>query len=203
MLHCDRCLPRFCTEAFLAVSDSGADNYGLPCMGCIASFSASSARRQGWVHGDLPLFFHVQVCRSAGYYEHALAVSQAANEPEWYLDILLEDCQQYDEALAYLQKLPRQQAAAALTRHGKVGGRSSQDYFVWQEKNMCCSACTQICTHMLYTSAAFSVECLRCLIHSGPDEDLDVRSSTCFTWSLRDAPEVQSTDLSIVLPCSP
>ena len=62
----------------------------------------------------------VQVCRSAGYYEHALYVAQAAKEPEWYLDILLEDCQQYDEALAYLQDLPRQQAAAALTRHGKV-----------------------------------------------------------------------------------
>lgn len=61
-----------------------------------------------------------QVCRSAGYYEHALYVAQAAEEPEWYLDILLEDCQQYNEALVYLQDLPRQQAAAALTRHGKV-----------------------------------------------------------------------------------
>lgn len=47
-------------------------------------------------------------------------MAQAAKEPEWYLDILLEDCQQFDEALAYLQDLPRQQAAAALTRHGKV-----------------------------------------------------------------------------------
>ncbi|CAL5228225.1 g11315 [Coccomyxa viridis] len=61
----------------------------------------------------------VKVCRTAGYYEHALYVAQAAKEPEWYLDILLEDCQQFDEALAYLQDLPRQQAAAALTRHGK------------------------------------------------------------------------------------
>ena len=61
-----------------------------------------------------------QVCRAAGYYEHALAVAQAAGEPEWYLDILLEDCHSYDEALVYLQSLPRQQAAAALGRHGKV-----------------------------------------------------------------------------------
>ena len=61
-----------------------------------------------------------QVCRTAGYYEHALAVAQAAGEPEWYLDILLEDCHSYDEALVYLQALPRQQAAAALGRHGKV-----------------------------------------------------------------------------------
>lgn len=62
----------------------------------------------------------VQVCRSAGYYEHALAVAQAASEPEWCLEILLEDCRQYDEALAFLRGLPRQQAAAALHRHGKA-----------------------------------------------------------------------------------
>ena len=86
--------------------------------------------RHCWMHAYSTPRFRVQVCRSAGYYEHALAVSQAANEPEWYLDILLEDCQQYDEALAYLQKLPRQQAAAALTRHGKVGGRCAEDHTV-------------------------------------------------------------------------
>ncbi len=68
----------------------------------------------------------VQVCRAAGYYEHALAVAQAAGEPEWYLDILLEDCHSYDEALVYLQSLPRQQAATALGRHGKVGVLSFQ-----------------------------------------------------------------------------
>lgn len=68
----------------------------------------------------------VQVCRAAGYYEHALAVAQAAGEPEWHLDILLEDCHSYDEALVYLQSLPRQQAAAALGRHGKVGVFSFQ-----------------------------------------------------------------------------
>jgi hypothetical protein len=62
----------------------------------------------------------VQVCRTAGYYQHALFVSQAAAETEWYLDILLEDMQSWDDALAYLQDLPRQQAAAALKKHGKV-----------------------------------------------------------------------------------
>lgn len=63
----------------------------------------------------------LQVCRAAGYYQHALFVSQAAAETEWYLDILLEDMQSWDAALAYLQDLPRQQAAAALKKHGKVG----------------------------------------------------------------------------------
>ena len=61
-----------------------------------------------------------QVCRSAGYFEHALAVAQAAGEPEWCLEILLEDCRQYDEALDFLRGLPSPQAAAALHRHGKA-----------------------------------------------------------------------------------
>lgn len=34
-----------------------------------------------------------QVCRSAGYFEHALYVALAAGESRAYLDILLEDCQ--------------------------------------------------------------------------------------------------------------
>ena len=62
----------------------------------------------------------MQVCRAAGYYQHALFVSQAAAETQWYLDILLEDMQSWDDALAYLQNLPRQQAAAALKKHGKA-----------------------------------------------------------------------------------
>ena len=62
-----------------------------------------------------------QVCRAAGYYSHALFVAHAAGEPEWYLEILLDDCQRFDDALAYLQDLARQQAAAALKKYGKVG----------------------------------------------------------------------------------
>ncbi|KAK9806296.1 hypothetical protein WJX72_009074 [[Myrmecia] bisecta] len=61
----------------------------------------------------------VKVCRAAGYFEHALFVAQAAGEAQWYLDILLEDCANYDEALAYLQGLPRREAAAALKKYGK------------------------------------------------------------------------------------
>ena len=62
----------------------------------------------------------MQVCRAAGYFEHALSVARAAGEHELYLDILLEDCSGYDEALTYLQTLPASQAAAVLQKHGKV-----------------------------------------------------------------------------------
>lgn len=66
------------------------------------------------------LMLLLQVCRTAGYFEHALFVAQAAAETEWYLDILLEDLHAWEDALAYLQDLARQQAAAALKKHGKV-----------------------------------------------------------------------------------
>ena len=72
---------------------------------------------------DLQLPCLVQVCRAAGYYDHALYVAHAAHEPEWYLDILVDDCGKFDDALAYLQNLARQEAAAALKKHGKVSGR--------------------------------------------------------------------------------
>lgn len=76
------------------------------------------------------------MCRAAGYYQHALFVSQAAAETEWYLDILLEDMQSWDDALAYLQVLSRQQAAAALKKHGKVCSTAflspRAEFFAWQ-----------------------------------------------------------------------
>ena len=62
----------------------------------------------------------MQVCRSAGYYEQALHVAQAAGQPQWYLDILLDDIGAWDDALTFLQALPRQEAAAALNKYGKV-----------------------------------------------------------------------------------
>lgn len=62
----------------------------------------------------------VQVCRAAGLYGQAQWVAQAAGEPLWYLEILIDDCQQYDEALAYLAELPRVQAADAVHRFGQV-----------------------------------------------------------------------------------
>ena len=62
----------------------------------------------------------LQVCRSAGYFEHALFVAQAAAETEWYLDILLEDLHAWDDALTYLQGLAREQAAAAHKKKGEV-----------------------------------------------------------------------------------
>lgn len=58
--------------------------------------------------------------RGAGYYSHALEIARSANEPFWYLDILLEDQGDYDEGIKYVFQLPREKAAEAMNRYGKV-----------------------------------------------------------------------------------
>lgn len=45
-----------------------------------------------------------KVLRSAGYAAHALSVAERAGQPEWILDVLLEDMQSYAEAVAFIGK---------------------------------------------------------------------------------------------------
>lgn len=59
---------------------------GLVAAGTSLPNHASTPRA---LHCCVPL---LQVCRQAGYYEHALYVALAAGEPQAYLDVLLEDC---------------------------------------------------------------------------------------------------------------
>lgn len=61
----------------------------------------------------------IAVLRSAGYHEQALHVAFAAGHTNAYLDVLLEDCKRYQEALQYIRSLGRKQAAEALHRYGK------------------------------------------------------------------------------------
>ncbi len=63
---------------------------------------------------------HSQVLRGAGYFQHALFIAKAVHQAQVCLDIYMDDLVQYDEAVEYLQQLPRQQAAVAMQRHGKV-----------------------------------------------------------------------------------
>ena len=58
--------------------------------------------------------------RTAGYYSHALEVARSANEPHWYVDILLEDLGEYDEGIKFVFGLPRRQAADIFRKYGKV-----------------------------------------------------------------------------------
>ncbi|KAI3427097.1 hypothetical protein D9Q98_007036 [Chlorella vulgaris] len=62
----------------------------------------------------------IKVCRSAGYYEHALYVALAAGQSATYLDILLEECERFSEGLEYVRGLSRPEAAASLQKYGKA-----------------------------------------------------------------------------------
>eukprot|EP00775_Hariotina_reticulata_P008195 gene8195-8386_t len=80
------------------------------------SAAASAMRRQG-SSLDQPAF---KVLRSAGYAAHALSVAERAGQPDWILDVLLEDMGSYPEALAFIGMLCRRQKAQALERYGKM-----------------------------------------------------------------------------------
>lgn len=57
-------------------------------------------------HTDDELKFDMEtafkVLRSAGYAAHALSVAERAGQPEWILDVLLEDMGSYAEAIAFI-----------------------------------------------------------------------------------------------------
>ncbi|KAI3930329.1 hypothetical protein MKW92_049996 [Papaver armeniacum] len=62
----------------------------------------------------------IRVCRAAGYHEHAMYVAKKAGKHEWYLKILLEDLDEYQEALQYISSLEPSQAGITMKEYGKV-----------------------------------------------------------------------------------
>ncbi|KAK6918756.1 Zinc finger, RING-type [Dillenia turbinata] len=62
----------------------------------------------------------IRVCRAANYHEHALYVAKKAGRHEWYLKILLEDLDRYDEALQYISSLEQSQAGVTVKEYGKI-----------------------------------------------------------------------------------
>lgn len=56
-----------------------------------------------------------KVLRSAGYAAHALSVAERAGQPEWILDVLLEDMASYAEAVAFIGE---QSSLCALAEEG-------------------------------------------------------------------------------------
>lgn len=62
----------------------------------------------------------IKVCRAANYHEHAMYVAKKAGRHEWYLKILLEDLDRYDEALLYINSLEPNQAGLTVKEYGKI-----------------------------------------------------------------------------------
>ncbi|KAL5701144.1 Vacuolar protein sorting-associated protein 11 [Ranunculus cassubicifolius] len=62
----------------------------------------------------------IRVCRAAGYHEHAMFVAKKARKHEWYLKILLEDLDRFQEALEYISSLEPSQAGVTVKEYGKI-----------------------------------------------------------------------------------
>lgn len=68
----------------------------LCLLGIVISFHADTAAPSF----DMETAF--KVLRSAGYAAHALSVAERAGEPDWVLDVLLEDMHSYPEGIAFI-----------------------------------------------------------------------------------------------------
>ncbi|KAF9291984.1 hypothetical protein BGZ88_006635 [Linnemannia elongata] len=62
----------------------------------------------------------IQVCRQAGYYEHAVYLAEKFEEHDLYLTVQIDDVKQYDRALAYMRRLGPIEADKNLQKYGKV-----------------------------------------------------------------------------------
>ncbi|KAF9169701.1 hypothetical protein BGX21_009862 [Mortierella sp. AD011] len=62
----------------------------------------------------------IQVCRQAGYYEHAVYLAEKFDEHDLYLTVQIDDVKQYDRALAYMRRLGPIEADKNLQKYGKV-----------------------------------------------------------------------------------
>ncbi|KAG0353979.1 hypothetical protein BG005_006814 [Podila minutissima] len=62
----------------------------------------------------------IQVCRQAGYHEHAVYLAEKFEEHDLYLTVQIDDVKQYDKALAYMRRLGPIEADKNLQKYGKV-----------------------------------------------------------------------------------
>ncbi|KAF9585904.1 hypothetical protein BGW38_000136 [Lunasporangiospora selenospora] len=62
----------------------------------------------------------IQVCRQAGYPEHAVYLAEKFEEHDLYLTVQIDDVKDYDRALAYMRRLGPLEADKNLQKYGKV-----------------------------------------------------------------------------------
>jgi len=70
--------------------------------------------------GNFDVETAIKVCRSGGYADHALRLSQQYHEHDWYLKIQLEDKHNYDVALQYISGLRHDDMELYLKKYGKI-----------------------------------------------------------------------------------
>lgn len=83
-----------------------------------AFIKASTPRPNGELPFDLETA--INVCRQAGYYEHAVYLAKTYNQPEEYLRIQIEDREQWKDAVSYIRTLGLEAAETNLKKYGKT-----------------------------------------------------------------------------------
>lgn len=62
----------------------------------------------------------IPMCRQGGYYEQAAYLATKYGDSEMVIDILIEDCKKYAEALQYIWRLPPDSAYPVLMKYARV-----------------------------------------------------------------------------------
>jgi hypothetical protein len=60
----------------------------------------------------------IEVCRNSGYFQQALQVASKFELHDWYVKILVEDLQQYDDAISFLYTSGPDAVRESITRYG-------------------------------------------------------------------------------------
>ena len=79
-----------------------------------------------YLYNCICLYF--QVCRQAGYYEHALFLAEKHHQHNLYLKIQLEDIKDYQKALTYIAKLDFEEVKIQIKRNTYVHAAASLNW---------------------------------------------------------------------------
>ena len=69
---------------------------------------------------DFDIDIAIRVCRQAGYNNHALSLAKAHGKHATYLQIQLDDLNNYEEALSYISSLPFEDAEKNVVQYGGI-----------------------------------------------------------------------------------
>lgn len=83
------------------------------------SFIKTEARKQDGETLPFDLETAIQVCRQAGFFEHATYLARKFGRHEDYLRIQIENAEEYDDAIHYLRSLGPQACEENLLRYGR------------------------------------------------------------------------------------
>ncbi|RUS22924.1 hypothetical protein BC937DRAFT_94921 [Endogone sp. FLAS-F59071] len=82
------------------------------------------ARLDQFIKTDTELTFDletaIKVCRQAGYYDHAVYLAEKFEEHDLYLNIMIENVENYENAVHYLRQLGPVEAKGNLQKYGKT-----------------------------------------------------------------------------------